>query len=155
MFSKITQKKTLGSVTKGRQKSTTAPHKCITPYNFSAFTYLSAIIPVMVGIKMAEIPIVEKIAPNCAPDHPLFWNQYAPTVNNHAPQIKNCMKFNSIKRNLIFIWAPYRIINTVNYEGKLGKYFGIRIYEFGFCLLELTNLKSNIRNPISRCFSLI
>jgi hypothetical protein len=43
--------------------------------------------------------MVEKIAPNAVPDHPLFWNQYAPMVISHAPQTKNWRKFITISRS--------------------------------------------------------
>ena len=41
-------------------------------YNFSALIYLSAMMPASVGINNDAMPIVEKIAPNSDPDHPLF-----------------------------------------------------------------------------------
>jgi hypothetical protein len=59
------------------------------------------------GIKMAAIPMVEKMAPNSAPDHSLVLNQYAPMVINHEPQIKNCKKLNTIRRSLVFMRGSF------------------------------------------------
>lgn len=75
MFKSITQKKVVGLSTKGRQKRTTDARICKPPYSFSAFMNRSEMIPVIAGINIDEIPIVEKITPNSAPDHCLFWNQ--------------------------------------------------------------------------------
>ena len=47
----------------------------------------------------AEMPMVEKIAPKLVPDHCLCWNQYAPMVISHAPQMKNWRKFMMVRRS--------------------------------------------------------
>jgi hypothetical protein len=72
MFNKITQKNVVGLSTRGRQNRTVAPKICIIAYNFSALTNLSEMIPIRAGINIAEIPMVENMAPNSAPDHCLF-----------------------------------------------------------------------------------
>ena len=56
----------------------------------------------------AEMPMVEKIAPKLVPDHCLCWNQYAPMVISHAPQMKNWRKFITVRRNFRFTQAPMR-----------------------------------------------
>jgi hypothetical protein len=73
------------------------------PYNFSALTHLSAIIPVSAGIKSEDKPRVEKIIPKSEPDHFLVWKQYTPIVISHAPHTKNCIKLINVNRNLILI----------------------------------------------------
>ncbi len=70
-----TQKNEPGLLTSGIKKRIAAPIRWHNPNNRSAFIHLSAIMPVIVGINIAEIPIVEKIAPNSAPPHCLSWNQ--------------------------------------------------------------------------------
>jgi hypothetical protein len=72
MLSNITQKNTVGFVTIGTQNSTIDPKICNAPYSFSACIHLSDIMPAIAGINIDEMPMVEKIAPNCAPDQPLF-----------------------------------------------------------------------------------
>ena len=57
--------------------------------------------PVSAGMNRAAMPIVEKIAPNPVPDQCLFWNQYAPIVSSHAPQMKNWRKFITTRRNFM------------------------------------------------------
>src|SRR5450755_1927640 len=57
--------------------------------------------PVIEGMNSEAMPMVEKIAPNPVPDQCLFWNQYAPMVSSHAPQMKNCRKFITIRRSLM------------------------------------------------------
>jgi hypothetical protein len=76
---------------------------CRIPYSFSVFIHLSAIIPVMGGIKIEAIASVEKIAPNCAPVQPFALKQYVPIVISQAPQTKNWRKLMRVKRNLIFM----------------------------------------------------
>ena len=53
------------------------------------------------GMNSAAMPMVEKIAPNPVPDQCRFWNQYAPMVSSHDPQMKNCRKFITIRRILM------------------------------------------------------
>src|SRR6185437_4715110 len=62
--------------------------------------------PATDGMNSAAMPMVEKIAPNCVPDQWRFWNQYAPIVSSHAPQMKNCRKFITIRRSFRLIASP-------------------------------------------------
>ena len=64
--------------------------------------HLSAMMPANDGMNSEAMPIVEKIAPNDVPDQCLFWNQYAPIVSSHEPQMKNCRKFITIRRSFRF-----------------------------------------------------
>jgi hypothetical protein len=61
---------------------------CNTEKIRSAFTQRSAIIPVMVGIKIEAIPMVPKTAPNCVPSQCFVPNQKLAIVISHAPQTK-------------------------------------------------------------------
>ena len=56
--------------------------------------------PISEGMNSEAMPMVEKIAPKPVPDQCRFWNQYAPIVSSHAPQMKNWRKFITIRRNL-------------------------------------------------------
>ncbi len=102
MFSSIAQNNTDGLSIVGIANSTIAPQMCNSPYSFSALIHLSATMPAIDGMNSDAMPMVEKIAPNPVPDQCLFWNQYAPMVSSHAPQMKNWRKFIAIKRNFRF-----------------------------------------------------
>src|SRR5512147_1612754 len=99
MFSSMTQNIVAGSSTSGTQNSTAAPQICSAPYRRSALIHLSAMMPAIDGMNSAAMPMVEKIAPNDVPDQCLFWNQYAPIVSSHEPQMKNWRKFITIRRS--------------------------------------------------------
>ena len=75
MFNSITQKKMVGSLTNGTRNNTAAPKICSMPYSFSALMNLSTKMPVSPGMKMAEIPMVEKMAENCVAVPSLLSNQ--------------------------------------------------------------------------------
>src|SRR6185312_6683971 len=64
--------------------------------------------PATDGMNSAAMPMVEKIAPNCVPDQCRFWNQYAPIVSSHAPQMKYWRKFIATRRSFRFIAVPQR-----------------------------------------------
>lgn len=127
MFKSITQNKVNGSLIMGTVKRTIAPQIWNMPYSFSAFTHLSAIIPAMEGINNEAIPIVENIAPNSVPDQCFVWNQYAPIVISHEPQIKNCKKFITIRRNLIFFICLGLLKMVIKPFGRANKN---QIYHF-------------------------
>src|SRR6185295_10989683 len=105
MFSSMTQNITVGFSTIGTQNSTAAPAIWNSPYRRSALIHLSAMMPAIDGMNSEAMPIVEKIAPNDVPDLCLFWNQYAPIVNSHEPQMKNWRKFITIRRSLRLTWC--------------------------------------------------
>src|SRR5262249_3531005 len=98
MLTSMTQNICVGVCTIGTQNRIMAPAICSRPYSFSALIQRSAMTPVTAGMNSAAMPIVEKIAPKPTPDQCLFWNQYAPIVSSHEPQMKNWRKFITIRR---------------------------------------------------------
>jgi hypothetical protein len=67
--------------------------------------HLSATIPIRLGIKIEEMPMVVKIAPNSVKDHFIVMVQYFPTVINHAPQTKYWRKLRTVNWSLIELFC--------------------------------------------------
>jgi hypothetical protein len=67
MLASISQNSVRGSSTAGTRNSNAPPTRCSTPYSRSAWTHLSATMPISAGMNSEASPMVEKIAPNCAP----------------------------------------------------------------------------------------
>jgi hypothetical protein len=73
------------------------------PYNRSALSHLSAIMPVKAGINKEAKARVENIAPNCGNVHCLALRQYVPMVISQAPHTKNCKKLMRVSLNFMLI----------------------------------------------------
>jgi hypothetical protein len=73
------------------------------PYNLSALSHLSAMMPVMAGINIDAMARVEKIAPNWTLVPRLLVKKYVEMVISHAPQTKNCRKLRMVSLILMLI----------------------------------------------------